>query len=143
MAIEFRSGNAQLHNYKLKQEVLTVRVKVEGNATAADKVLETNAPGVAYIYAAGLTAAANAVEDISAQVSEAAADATGKYSVLIDDPDCKELLKVEATAPGSDTIAITGQKLTTEGRVLIALDSNSDLTSADSEVILEIHYTKN
>lgn len=145
MAIEFRSGNTQLHDYKLKQEVMTVRVKVVGTDTPANKTLETNAPGVAYIAAQGQLAAANAVEDLTGQFSEAAADATGKYSVLIDDPDCKELLKVVATAPGSDTVAITGQKLTTGGRPLIALDSNSDLSNATpetSEVILEIHYVK-
>jgi len=49
MATEFRGGNAQLHDYLMKQECLTVRVKVTGNATPASKVRETSAPGVAYI----------------------------------------------------------------------------------------------
>lgn len=143
MATEFRGGNTQLHDYLLKQECLTVRVKVEGNATPADKVRETSAPGVAYIYTEGQTSDTNAVEDIDSQVSEAPADATGKYSVMIDDPMCRELLKVEATAPGADTVTITGQKLTDEGRVLIALDSDQDLSAANtSEVILEMHYLK-
>ena len=143
MAIEFRSGNTQLHDYLLKQEVLTVRVKVVGNATPASKTLETSAPGVAFIYAEGQTAEANAIESIDSQVSEAPADATGKFSVMIDDPDCKELLKVEATAPGADTVAITGQKLTSGGRMLIALDSDQLLNAANtSEVILEMHYLK-
>ncbi|PCI45873.1 MAG: hypothetical protein COB41_00345 [Proteobacteria bacterium] len=143
MANDFRSGNSQLNDYLLKQDTVTVRVKLSGNATPADKESDTSAPGVAFIYAEGQTSAANAVEDIDSQVSETPVDATGKYSVLIDDPMCRELLKVEATAPGSDTIAITGQKLTSEGRVLIALDSDQDLSAAnDSEVILEMHYLK-
>lgn len=143
MANEFRSGNAQLSDYLLKQESLTVRVKITGHATPASKEQDTSAHGVAYMYAEGQTSEANAIEDITSQVSEAPADATGKYSVLIDDPDCRELLKVTATAPGSDTIAVTGQKLTTEGRVLIALDSDQLLNAANvSEVILEMQFLK-
>jgi len=143
MAIEFRSGNTQLHDYLLKQEVLTVRVKVTGNATPASKELDTSAPGVAFIYAEGQTSEANSIEDITSQVSETPVDLTGKFSVMIDDPDCREFLKLEATAPGADTVTVIGQKLTTDGRLLIALDSDQDLSAANTaEVVLEMHYLK-
>jgi len=44
-------------------------------------------------YTEGQTSEANAVEVIDTQVSEAPADATGKYTVMIDDPNCRELLE--------------------------------------------------
>jgi len=143
MAIEFRSDNSQLQDYLLKQEVLTVRVKVVGNATPADKELSSSAPGVVYFYAEGQTAEANAIEDLDSQVFEAPNDATGKYSVMIDDPNCRDFLKVTATTPGADTITVDDIKLTEEGRLLMALTSDQDLSAANtSEVILEMHYVK-
>lgn len=140
MGVQFREDNATLGDFLLRQNRLVFEVAITANATPASKVHASDIPGVAVLRTEGKTSQADAIEDVSAQVNAAAADATGVFAILIDDPTVKKILKTTVT-PSTGTITNTSE-ITTGGRLLLNLDSNQDLSTTNLTVLVEIEYIK-
>lgn len=139
MSNDFRSKSSDLMDYILKQERLVFEVAITANATPANKVHASDIPGVAVLRTEGKTAEADAIEDLSAQVPTAA-DATGVFSILIDDPSVKKFLKASVT-PSVGTVAVT-KEISTGNRLILEIDSNQDLSLTDLTLLVELDYEK-
>lgn len=137
MSINF-NDNPTLHDHRLKSQRLVFDASVVADATPADKSESSDLPGVAYVRTEGRTATADAIEDVSAQVDNAADDANGIFHVLLDVPAARKAYQIRVT-PDVGTATVS-QKLTTEKRLLVEIDSNQDLSSQDLTVTLEIDY---
>lgn len=136
MASSLLEIDSALQDRIVKTVTVPLRVKVVGNATPALKVVSSDLPSVALIVTAGQAAAPAGVTTVSP------VDATGLYSVVLDAAAVGKVLKVLKV----DVINVTGTHTAaislSGGSVVIDIDSSADLTSANSEVQLIIHYSK-
>jgi hypothetical protein len=134
MSIDFRQ-NASLNNHLLANQMLIFKVKVNSNATPANKVLETDIPTVAVLRCQGQTAQADAIESGIAFTTPV--DATGICGLLFDDQ-VEKIYQVNVT-PSVGTVAVTSG-ISAGGRLFLNLDSNQDLSSASVEFLVELKY---
>ena len=137
MAIEY-NDNPTLHDHRLKSQRLVFDASVVSNATPASKSESSDLPGVAYVRTEGRTATADAVEDVSSQVSNAPSDANGIFHILLDVPEARKAYVTKVT-PDVGTATVS-TKLTTGKRLLVEIDSNQTLASQDLTVTLELDY---
>jgi hypothetical protein len=134
MAIEFRQ-KASLHGHLLKNESVIFKVKVNSNATPANKVLETDIPDVAILRCQGQTAEADAIESGIAFTTPV--DATGICGLLFDDQ-VEKIYQVNVT-PSVGTVVVTSG-VSAGGRLFLNIDSNQDFSSASVELMVELKY---
>ncbi len=134
MPITFRQ-KVSLHDHLLRQQIVRFNVKVNANATPADKVLETDIPQVAVLRCQGQTAEADAIE--AGVPFTTPVDATGICGLLFDDP-ADKLYSVTVT-PSVGTVAVTSG-LSAEGRPYLNLDSNQDLSTTSVQFDIELKY---
>lgn len=140
MSNPFRSDNAGLHDYLLRQNRLVFQVSITANATPANKSHVVDIPGVVYLRTEGKTSTADAVEDLSSTFTTAD-DATGVFGVLIDDATVEKLHQVVVEA-NTGTTDITAQGISDEGRIYLDLNSDQDLSSTDLTLVIELDYIK-
>lgn len=95
MGIDFKK-NAQLHEHNLRYTRAVFEVEILANATPASKKHIVDIPGSVYLRSQGKTSEADAVENLSAQVS-APVDSSGKFAILFDDQ-CKEFYKASVSS---------------------------------------------
>lgn len=125
----------------LKTVTLVVDLSVLGDATPADKVQGTDLNGVAVVRSEGIVAAADAIEDLSADFATAA-DATGIIGLLLDMSQVGVVEKVMEvrTFADSGTLVATSPSagsavsnfLSDEGNIAIDLDSSVALNAANT-----------
>lgn len=139
MSNDFRKDKSGLMDYLLKQERVVFEVAITANATPASKVHASDIPGVAVLRTQGLTAEADAIESLTAQVA-APVDSTGVFALLIDDASVKKFLKASVT-PSVGTVAVT-KSISTGGRLILQIDSNQDLSSTNLSLLVELDYEK-
>jgi len=137
MSIEFNE-NPTLHDHRLKQHRLVFDASIVSNATPASKSESSDIPSVAYVRSEGRTAEADAVEDVSGQVDNAANDVNGIFQVLLDIAPEEKIYVVRVT-PSAGTATVSA-KLTTDKRLLVEVDSSLSFAAADLTVTLEIDY---
>lgn len=121
----------------LKSKSLAVQVKVVGNATPASKALTSDLAGVALIAAEGQTSLVPAGVSIVTP-----ADATGKFSVILDKAATSEIDKVLQVSVVNITSTNVAVASVSNGYIVIDIDSAADLTSANAELRLIIDYLK-
>lgn len=138
------SNNSSLMEHDLQQKRLVFEFSIVANATPADKKVSSDVPGCVYVRTEGLTAEADAVEDLTGQVT-APNDANGIFAVLIALPVEKEKVQkiykstlTEKTATGSVN-ALTNI-VTTENNIAINIDSDQSLATTDLTFVLEVEY---
>lgn len=136
MAIDFSTVSSALHDHRLKQQRLVFQVAIDANGTPADKGHDSDIPGVAVLRTEGKTAEADAIEDISGDVT-APVDATGIFGMLVDVRATK-LYSVTVT-PSVGAVTVTSVKKSS-GRLAIDMDSDQDLSSQDLTLTVEIEY---
>lgn len=136
MSIDFKQ-KAELHNHRLKQTRMVFDCSITANATPASKTHVVEVPNCVYLRTQGKTADADAVEDLSAQVSGAATDSTGVFAILIDEQASKVHKVLVTPSAGTITSSIA---VTTGGRMMINLDSNQDLSSTNLSLVVEVEY---
>lgn len=132
--------DARLYNQALRTQRLVLEASINFNATPADKVQGTDIAGAALLRTEGLTAAADAVEDISSLVTTPA-DTTGIFALLIDtamNPP-EKIYSVKVT-PSSGSISVESADITPGGRIAIDLDSSLDLSANDLTMVVEVEY---
>lgn len=139
MSNDFRAQNASLHDYKLKNNHMVCEVAITANATPASKVHASDVPGAVVLRTQGKTAEADAIENLSAQVATAT-DSTGVFAVLIDDPNVQKFLKATVT-PSVGTVSVT-KSISTGKRLILAIDSNQDLSTTSLTLLIELEYQK-
>ena len=131
-----------LQSRLLKSKSLAVQVKVVGTATAANKGLSSDLAGVVIIAAEDQTASVPAGVTIVAPD-----DAAGKFSVILDKAAVGEIAKVlqvsvvNITGTSTAAASISGS-VANPGYLVIDIDSNVDLNSANCELRLIIDYLK-
>lgn len=141
MASTFKQ-TAGLHQHYRKQERLVFDASIVADSTPADKVHSTDLPGLVYLRTEGKTAAADAVEDLSAEFTTAA-DENGIFGIVIDlalDPADKIYPTIQVV-PSAGTIAVADYGISPNGRIFIDLNSNQNLGSDDLTVTVAIDYT--
>lgn len=133
---------AQLHEHYRKLQRIVADATIVSDATPADKKHATDLPGVVYLRTEGKTAQADAIENTSADVTEAD-DEGGVFGVLIDTAEDKatKLYPTISVVPSTGTIAITASGITPEGRIWLDLNSSVNLSSADLTITIAIDYT--
>lgn len=136
MAVEFRQI-ASLYDHLLRNELLIFNVKVNSNATPANKVLETDIPSVAVLRCQGQTAEADAIE--SGISWTAPVDANGTCGLLFNDL-ADKLYQVNVT-PSVGTVSVTSG-LSSEGRPFLNIDSNQDFSATSVQFTVELKYRK-
>lgn len=134
MSIEFRQ-KVSLHDHLLRQQIVRFNVKVNANATPANKVLQTDIPEVAILRCQGQTAEADAIE--SGIAFTAPNDANGICGLLFDDK-ADKLYSVSVT-PSVGTASVTSG-LSAEGRPFLNIDSNQDLSTTSVQFDIELKY---
>lgn len=139
---EFRANSTEIHDRMLKAQRLMCKVTVGADATPADKTHSDDLSGKAILRTEGKTAAADAVEDVSGDVT-APADATGLFSVLIDEEMVDTIYKVDLQSDnGTIALGAQGAKVTSGGRMVIDLDSSLDFSAAGATFTIIVDYTK-
>lgn len=142
MSIEFRPNSMEIHDRMLKGQRLMMQVTVGADATPADKTHSDDLSGKAILRTEGKTAEADALEDVSGDVT-APADATGLFAVLVDDEMVEKIYKVDVEASnGTIALGAQGAKVTSEGRMVIDLDSSLDFSAAGATFTIIVDYTK-
>lgn len=141
MSIDFRQRSSAMTDHQLKQGRLVAEVRITANATPASKIHASDVPGSLYLRTEGKTAEADAVEDISSLLTNAANDVAGQFAVLLDDLDMEKIYSVSAT-PSTGTIAVVDSGVTPEGRLFVELDSSVSLAAANLAVVLVIEFKK-
>ena len=136
MGVMFKK-KAELHDHMLKQERLVCNAKVIFHATPASKQHISDVPGVVVLRTQGKVSEADAIEDVSAQVAAAAADATGVFAILVDEQ-VDKIYKVSVT-PDVGTCTISGA-ITSGGRLLLNMDSNQDFSTTSVQFTIELEY---
>jgi len=136
--------NPDVQNRMLKSQRLLVKVNIVSDADPASKTLNDDS-SIATLRCEGQTAKADAKEDVSA-VATTAADATGIFSVLIDEANVDQIYKVDLqSSSGTVALGAAGAVVTAGKRMLIDLDSSLDLSTAagavESEFTLVIDYS--
>lgn len=149
MATSTLEKDSSFQDRLLKTRRLAFRVRVEGNATPADKVDRQELPNVAVLRTEGKTAEADAIEDLSADWTTAD-DGTGVFGVLIKASELGEvdrIVEITATALDGGTVAATAldaggaqDGLSPEGNIAVELDSSVDLSAADCDILLVVEY---
>jgi hypothetical protein len=134
MSVEFRQ-KVSLHDHLLRQQIVRFNVKVNANATPANKILETDIPTVAVLRCQGQTAQADAIE--SGIAFTAPNDANGICGLLFDDL-ANKLYSVTVT-PSAGTVSVTSG-LSAEGRPYLNIDSNQDLSTTSVQFDVELKY---
>lgn len=135
MANTFKK-KAEYQDHLLRQTRLVMGATVVANAVPASKTHVTDVPGMSYLRTEGKTAEADAVESLTAQVA-APVDSTGVCAVLLDEQ-VEKVYKVTVTpSVGTATAALT---ISTGGRMIVALDSNQDLSTTSVTFTLEVEY---
>lgn len=128
--------NAPLHNHLLQQERLVFEVTIVSNATPASKQHIVDVPGSIYLRTQGKTAEADAVEDLSSQVASAL-DSTGVFAMLVDEQASK--FYKQTITPSVGTVSVT-KSISSGGRLLLAIDSNQNLSTTDLTLLVELEY---
>jgi hypothetical protein len=136
-----------LQSRLLKTKALPVKVKVVGNATAASKIRTSDLAGIVRIACAGqLTDSSTA---LGVTLVQTPADATGLFSVILDKAAVGEIdrvihVQVVAVASGGTATATAPAAFyTSNGHIVIDLDSSVDLSGANTaEIQLIVTYQK-
>lgn len=149
MAISGLEKDSALNDREIKTRRVAFRARIKGNASPANKSLQGEIPNVAIIRAQGQTAAADAVENLSASFATAA-DATGIFGVLLQASqlgNIDKIISVAAVALDGGTAAATlvsaggaQDGLSPAGNVAIDVDSSKNLASADCDVLIVLDY---
>ena len=153
MAISALEKDSMLQNREMKQRRYSFRVRIKGNATPANKVLEQELPNINIVRAQGQTANADAVEDLHASFTTAS-DSTGKYGLLLPatqigsvDRIVPSAIKVDAL-DGSTTTAVAlscggvQNGISPGGNIAIDMSTSNDLSNpaTQMDVIVTIEY---
>ena len=136
-----------LQSRLLKTKSLPVKVKVVGNATAANKVRSSDLAGVAVLACAGqLTDSSTA---LGVTLVQTPTDATGLFSVILDKAavgNIDRVIQVHVIAiasGGTATAAAPAAYYLSNGHIVIDLDSSVDLSGANTaEIQLIVTYQK-
>ncbi len=138
------SKNSSLMEHELQTKRLVFEFSIVADATPADKKVSSDVPGAVYVRTQGLTDEADAVEDLTGQVT-APNDATGIFAVLIALPEEKEKVQkiykstlTEKTATGS--VNVVTNIVTTEQNIAINIDSDKSLATNSLTFLLEVEY---
>jgi len=139
MSNDFRN-NSGMNDHLLKQVRLCANASIKANATPASKVHASDVPGGIYLRTQGKIAESDAIESLVGIVT-APDDATGKFAVLIDEPNVDKLYLKSVTA-SAGTIAVAAAAVSAGGRLYLDLDSSLDLSAADLTITIEMSYKK-
>jgi hypothetical protein len=124
-----------LQSRLLKSVILPFKVKVVGNAVPASKVLSSDLAGVAIVVAQGQTSAA------PAGVSYVAPDdATGKFSVILDKAAIGALGQIVEVSVVNITATHSVASSISNDHIVLDVDSSADLSAANCELRLIVHY---
>lgn len=149
MAINGLEKDDRLQDREQKMRRFAMRVRIEGNATPANKVHRNEMPAVAVLRSQGKTADADAVEDLSASFT-APADATGIFGIIAKASQLGEIdriVEISAVSLDGSTNAVTALScggaqagLSPAGNVAIEIDSSANLASADLDILVVLEY---
>lgn len=150
MSRDFKN-RPELHDHMLRQQHLVFRFKIYSDGTPADKVHESDIPGVVHLRSEGKTADADAVETITwtAPVDDDTGDSV--FGLLIDlgDNEARKVLNVRLSEISnvSTSEVVTGPNasaddyLTDSGNIAIEVAATGlDLSTEDCEFVLEVDY---
>lgn len=143
--------NAQLNNHQLKQERLVFEVAITAHATPASKKHHVDIPTVVTLRTEGKTADADAIEDLSADFTAAADNATGDsvFGILVSEiADLDKVLKITVSEQTSLATSLAVTKLGTNGKTAegnIAFEvagTGLNLASESPTLLVEIEFLK-
>lgn len=130
-----------LQSRLLKSKRLCLQVKVESDATPANKSRSSDLAGVAIISTEGQDEAA----DLGVTLAQTPDDGNGLFSVILDKAamgDVHKINKVETVAvSGGGTSTVTASYID-NGYIVIDLNSSVDLSAADAEIQIIVDYQK-
>lgn len=135
MSNEFKK-KSELYNHQLKQTRLVFEATITFNAVPANKTHTVEIPGAVYLRTQGKTSEADAVENLTGQVT-APVDATGIFALMVDEQATK--FHKATVTPSVGTIATT-KSISTGGRLLLDMDSDQNLATTSLTILVELEY---
>lgn len=136
--------NAQVNDYKIKQNRLCVPFAIVHNATPASKTSSNDLPGAMVLAMEGLTAAAAAIDSGTGFTTPV--DSTGIFGVLL--YNLGTVAKVvncdtRMLSSGTATVALKGASssgVTASGNIAVSVDWSGDLSATDLNASFIVEY---
>lgn len=150
MANDFHQ-NAVVMDKSLKTRRLTFEISVTASATAANKVVASDLPGVCLVATEGLLTPVTDVEAISGLTNYTAPDdSDGILDVMLKGSELGTVSKVqlvevrEKVSAGFSSPTVqclgTSQGLTSGGNIVFEIDTATDLSSTDTKFTCDVVY---
>jgi hypothetical protein len=133
MSVQFEK-NSMVGDLQIKTRRLSFDISITANATPASKKHASDLPGVCLLRTEGITAAADAVEDLSGSFTTAADNSSGnsQFGILLKGSELGSIKRVKR-------VQLT-QVLATGTAIVVAGLSNSFL-SAGGNIVIDVTGT--